>query len=128
MRARMFSSTLFSESKSDMSGAAKNANSLTWLHVTDLHAGMTEQDWLWPTFKSSFFEDLQIVQETAGPIDTVIFSGDLTQTGKKHDFDKLDDILSELWEVFAKQGTKPTLLTTPGNHDVQWPEPLEPAP
>jgi hypothetical protein len=110
-----------------MSGVAKNENSLTWLHVTDLHAGMTEQDWLWPTFKSSFFEDLQTVQESAGPIDTVIFSGDLTQTGKKADFDRLDGILSELWGIFAKQGINPTLLVTPGNHDVQWPEHLEPA-
>jgi 3',5'-cyclic AMP phosphodiesterase CpdA len=92
-----------------MSDAIKNANSLTWLHVTDLHAGMTEQDWLWPTFKSSFFEDLQIVQETAGPIDTVIFSGDLTQTGKKDDFDKLDDILSELWEVVSPRLTEMAL-------------------
>jgi tetratricopeptide (TPR) repeat protein len=110
-----------------MSGAVKDEGSFTWLHVTDLHAGMQDQDWLWPTFKSSFFEDLKIVQESAGPIDTVVFSGDLTQAGTKKDFDKLDSILSELWEVFDKQGTKPTLLVTPGNHDVQWPEALEPS-
>jgi Calcineurin-like phosphoesterase len=109
-----------------MSEPKINKNTFTWLHITDLHAGMKRQDWLWPTFKSQFYEDLKVVQESAGLIDTVIFSGDLTETGKRKDFDRLDEILSELWEIFAKHGSKPNLFVTPGNHDVEWPEKLKP--
>jgi Calcineurin-like phosphoesterase len=108
-----------------LNDAATN-DSFTWLHITDLHCGMSDQDWLWPTLKASFFQDLSVVQESTGPIDTVIFSGDLTQTGKKEDFDRLDQILTELWEALAKQGANPTLLIIPGNHDVQWPDKLSP--
>lgn len=95
-------------------------DSLTWLHITDLHAGMSGQDWLWPTFKASFYDDLQLMKDAAGPVDTVIFSGDLTQTGMRKDFNKLDEILSEMWESFAKQGANPTFVVMPGNHDVEW--------
>lgn len=101
--------------------------SLTWLHITDLHSGMGGQDWLWPTFKASFYEDLQVMQDTAGSIDTVIFSGDLTQMGTRKDFDRLDEILSEMWAVFGKLGAKPSLIAIPGNHDVKWLEKLTPA-
>lgn len=60
------------------------------------------------------------MKDAAGPVDTVIFSGDLTQTGMRKDFNKLDEILSEMWESFAKQGANPTFVVMPGNHDVEW--------
>ncbi len=28
-----------------------------WLHLSDLHVGMSDQDWLWPTLKHSFYAD-----------------------------------------------------------------------
>lgn len=100
---------------------------ITWLHVTDLHAGMSNQDWLWPTLKASFFEDLTTLRDVVGPIDLVIFSGDLTQTGGRDDYDRLDQILIELWAHFKKLNCTPHLIALPGNHDVKWPEKLSSA-
>ena len=47
--------------------------SFGWLHLTDLHVGMTNQDWLWPAVKSALFEDLDKVHQLAGGVG----SGDL---------------------------------------------------
>jgi predicted MPP superfamily phosphohydrolase len=93
----------------------------TWLHLTDLHVGMTNQDWLWPTLKNAIFDDLEKVHALAGPWDLVIFSGDLVQSGLKSEYEKLDAILSDLWGRFAKLGFSPELITLPGNHDLQRP-------
>jgi hypothetical protein len=54
---------------------------LSWLHLTDLHQGMTDQDWLWPTTRRALFDDLAKVHDHAGPWDLVLFTGDLTQRG-----------------------------------------------
>jgi Calcineurin-like phosphoesterase len=93
----------------------------TWLHLTDLHAGMLNQDWLWPTLKHEFFKDLTKVHSLTGNWDIVIFSGDLTQRGTRDDFDQLDQILSDLWAHFQRLGCSPPLFVLPGNHDLQRP-------
>jgi 3',5'-cyclic AMP phosphodiesterase CpdA len=68
-----------------------------WVHLSDLHVGMSDQDWLWPTFKRSLYDDLKRLHDRVGAWDTIIFSGDLTQRGARAEFDKLDAILGELW-------------------------------
>lgn len=93
----------------------------SWLHLTDLHVGMANQDWLWPTLKTLLLEDLEKMHSVAGDWDLVIFSGDLTQRGSRAEFDKLDTILSDLWGHFHKLGFSPSLFTIPGNHDVARP-------
>jgi hypothetical protein len=90
----------------------------TWLHLTDLHAGMQHQDWLWPAVKQHLFDDLAKLIDRVGMIDTVIFSGDLTQRGANGEFEVLDTILQELWCMFEKYGPSPSLFVIPGNHDV----------
>jgi hypothetical protein len=30
-----------------------------WLHLSDLHQGLTSQDWLWTNIETAFFEDLK---------------------------------------------------------------------
>ncbi|QND73507.1 metallophosphoesterase family protein [Tardiphaga robiniae] len=97
------------------------ASSFTWLHITDLHAGMPSQDWLWPTLKTLLLDDIEKIHKVAGDLDLVIFSGDLTQRGTKSEFDQLDSILGELWSLFQKLGFLPKLFVLPGNHDVQRP-------
>jgi 3',5'-cyclic AMP phosphodiesterase CpdA len=98
----------------------------TWLHITDLHVGMANQNWLWPTFKQALFDDLVKMFTVVGEIDLVIFSGDLTQSGSSDQFTKLDAILSELWKVLTNLGAKPALFVLPGNHDVQRAKKLTP--
>jgi predicted MPP superfamily phosphohydrolase len=92
-----------------------------WLHLSDLHVGMTDHGWLWPGMKHVILEDLERLHSRLGPWDLVIFSGDLTQQGLKAEFTKLDAILSEIWRLFHRLGFNPALLTIPGNHDLQWP-------
>lgn len=93
----------------------------SWLHLTDLHVGMANQDWLWPAFRTLLLDDLETMHSATGPWDVVIFSGDLTQRGDRSEFDRLDTILNEMWDLFRKLGFSPSLFVIPGNHDVQRP-------
>lgn len=63
-------------------------------------------------------EDLYRISNEAGPIDVVIFSGDLTQTGSAEEFSALTAELQEIWELFGKAGQQPALFAVPGNHDL----------
>lgn len=99
-----------------------NTKNFTWLHITDLHAGVVEQDWMWPTLKHLFYEDIKKLHEKVGNIDCVVFSGDLTQKGTKDDFNILTGILKELWEEFRILGLDPKLFLVPGNHDLERPK------
>src|SRR5689334_11472420 len=95
-----------------------------WLHLTDLHFGLTGQTSLWPNVRKVFFDDLVRVHERCGPFHAVLFTGDLTQTGHVDEFKGLEDtVLGPLWEKFRELGSKDVaLLAVPGNHDLQRPE------
>ena len=58
----------------------------TWLHLTDLHVGMANQDWLWPTLKTLLLDDIEKLHAVTGDWDLVVFSGDLTQRGAKNEW------------------------------------------
>ncbi len=92
--------------------------SLGWLHLTDLHQGMGDQSWLWPSLREEFLEDLARVHDRAGPWDVVLFTGDLTQRGSVEEFRHLDENLARLWDRFEQLGSTPGLLAVPGNHDL----------
>ena len=74
------------------------------LHLTDLHVGMNSQDWLWPSAKKGLFSDLGNIHDKVGGIDLVIFSGDLTQKATEDEYKKLNDVLSDVWELFKSHG------------------------
>jgi predicted MPP superfamily phosphohydrolase len=101
--------------------------SFSWLHLTDLHQGMREQHWLWPGVREIFFADLKRLHDKCGPWDLVLFTGDLTQQGSAQEFQKLDQLMKELWDYFDKLGSSPKLLAVPGNHDLVRPNKKEPA-
>lgn len=92
----------------------------TWLHLSDFHIGQKSQ-WLWPNFKTIFLEDLRRLSIDAGPIDLVLFSGDLTQRGEKAQYAALTKELQDIWELWDKLGQHPVLFTIPGNHDLERP-------
>jgi predicted MPP superfamily phosphohydrolase len=102
-------------------------NRFSWLHLSDLHMGMPGQGWMWPTLKHTFFDDLRQIHRKVGDWDVVVFSGDLTQTGAKTEFDALSSSLIEIWKVFEELGFAPKLFVVPGNHDLARPDPLDPA-
>ncbi len=97
---------------------------IRWLHLTDLHYGQKGQDHLWPNVREAFFERLARLHDVRGPWDLVLFTGDLVQTGKAKEFERLDDqVLGPLFQHLAMLGSKPMLLAVPGNHDLAWPDP-----
>ncbi|MFL9937027.1 metallophosphoesterase [Paraburkholderia sp. RL18-103-BIB-C] len=90
---------------------------ISWLHLSDLHIGQSFQ-WLWPNFKALFLEDLKRLATEAGPLDLVLFSGDLTQRGSAEEFASVSNELSDIWELLDKLGQHPVLFPVPGNHDL----------
>jgi len=103
------------------------ASYFSWLHLSDLHRGVKEQEWLWPNVREIFFEDLKKLHEKCGPWDLVLFTGDLTQRGSAEEFQKVDELLEELWMHFKELGSNPELLAVPGNHDLVRPRKETPA-
>lgn len=104
----------------------EKAAAIKLLHLSDLHFGLNQQEWMWPTFRTQFFDDLRNLHGRTGPWDLVVFSGDLTQRGSVAEFDKLTGQLSALWEHFEALGSKPQLMVVPGNHDLTRPSELDP--
>lgn len=101
--------------------------SFTWLHITDLHYGLPTQRPLWPNVRHAFLEDLTSIVTV--PIQAVLFTGDLTQTGSKEEFDGLDEhVLAPLWRhLEGISSTRPVLLAVPGNHDLVRPNLQKPS-
>jgi AAA-like domain/Calcineurin-like phosphoesterase len=95
---------------------------LRWLHFTDLHVGMKGMGPLWPAVQATFLDDLKQLCEETGPVQLVVFTGDLAQSGKKEEYDKLSEWLQELWDELKKLGSTPVLVTVPGNHDLKRPD------
>ncbi len=54
-------------------------------------------------------------------LDAVFFTGDITHSGRKDEFDKLNEFLTELWETFKKLDLDPLFIAVPGNHDLERP-------
>lgn len=101
-----------------------------WLHLSDIHVGMTDQDWLWPTFKHALFDDFKRLLPKAGRLDALIFSGDIAQFGKAAEYERFNGIFGEIREALADLGSTPPLIAVPGNHDLMRPTmggPLEAA-
>lgn len=93
-------------------------DSFGWLHLTDLHRGMRNQGWMWPTIREALYRDLAELHEICGPWDAVFFTGDLTQRGSAEEFRALDDTLADLWALLRELGSDPALIAVPGNHDL----------
>lgn len=68
----------------------------TWLHISDLHAGMRDEAYLFPTVRKQLFGDLDYLVEKTGPIDLVLFTGDLAFRGSAEEYKKVDEILNRV--------------------------------
>ncbi|OLT59769.1 hypothetical protein BJP37_12755 [Moorena bouillonii PNG] len=77
---------------------------------------------LWPNIEEIFFEDLEYLCETVGPLDLVMFTGDITQRGSKSEFQQVDKLLTNFWNKFRQIGFEPKFLAVPGNHDLVRPK------
>ena len=100
------------------------ADTFSWLHLTDLHFGLSGQRHLWPNLRAPFLDDLALLHERTGPWDAVFFTGDLVQSGKSAEFkDMQTEVLGRLWEKLTALGSgDAALLAVPGNHDLYRPD------
>jgi serine/threonine protein kinase len=98
-----------------------NPTALRILHVTDLHQGLARQSHLWPSVRDEFFADLKRISTFSEPWHALLFTGDLTQSGRKEEFHKLDEVLDEILDELGNLGSEPLLLAVPGNHDLERP-------
>lgn len=93
-----------------------------WLHLSDIHVGMTDEDVLWPTFKHALYDDFSALFSKIGAPDVIIFSGDIAQLGRPEEYDRFTEILSEIREKLSGYGSPPPLIAVPGNHDLTRPK------
>lgn len=94
--------------------------SLSWLHLTDLHCGMSEEGIIWSNIEEQLFKDLEKLHERCGHWDLILFTGDLVQSGTE--FQKLNTRLQSLCDHLKQLGSDPILLSVPGNHDLYRPK------
>jgi hypothetical protein len=94
----------------------------SWLHLSDFHSGMAGANHFWPTFEGQFFKDLRQMHELSGPWDAIFFTGDLAQSGKADEYNRLTDFLGRLYSSLKQFGSNPTLYVVPGNHDLMRPD------
>ena len=95
-----------------------SSHCFTWLHLTDLHAGMDESEWLWPGVEEELLLDLGRMHERVGHIDAVFFTGDLTRMGTEEEFKRFDAVWGVVRSDLERLGSKPVFIAVPGNHDL----------
>ena len=77
-------------------------SAFSWLHLTDLHFGLSGQHVLWPNLRQPFFADLAKLHRQTGPWDAVFFTGDLVQQGLPAEFQAMQEaFLNRLWATLA---------------------------
>lgn len=89
-----------------------------WLHLTDLHVGLREGDYLWPGVEEEVLKDLQLVHGRLGGVDVLFFTGDLTQQGDTREFERFEAILELVRKKLSDLGSSPAFIAVPGNHDL----------
>jgi len=99
-----------------------------WLHLTDFHQGLRDQDWLWPNMQEEFFRDLERLHAKAGPWDLILFTGDLSNRGNPQEFVRFEQEMAKLRGRLNQiaPGPEPLLLAVPGNHDLIRPAAKDP--
>ncbi|MEE3636524.1 metallophosphoesterase [Pseudomonas sp. AL 58] len=103
-----------------------NTNKLHWMHLSDLHRGQDRTAEVWSVVRQEIHDDIKRQIDSRGPVNLVIFSGDLAFKGDSEEFSSVKEELKTLWEIFAKQGSKPSLFVVPGNHDLVRPRSTSP--
>jgi hypothetical protein len=103
---------------------------LRWLHFTDLHIGQKElKQGYWSSIRDAIHADLRTTVARRGPIDLVLFTGDLAFSGAKEQYEELDREYARIEEILAAahpDAPRPVLLAVPGNHDLALPEADDP--
>lgn len=102
----------------------KAESAFRWLHFSDLHVGQNGQARVWPRASTLLLDDLEVAFSKTGGFDCLIFSSDLVQKGSLSEFDQFDEVLNAILGRLRSFGTRPSVITIPGNHDLSRPERL----
>jgi len=95
-----------------------STNTLHWMHISDLHRGQERTEEIWSVVRQEIHNDIKTQIQRTGPIDLVIFSGDMAFSGAIDEFLSVQKELERLWATFAEFGVAPKLFIVPGNHDL----------
>ena len=98
---------------------------IRWLHLTDFHFGDPHVKSLWgDNIEAACVADLkERVAELGGPLDLLLFTGDLVYSGTAEQFAAFELWLQRLYAHLNLLGLgTPMLLAVPGNHDLVRPE------
>jgi predicted MPP superfamily phosphohydrolase len=94
------------------------ANTLTWLHLSDLHMRRDELDNL-RVVLDALWEDLPAQIDELGGLDFIAFTGDIAHSGEAEEYALAEKhFFGRLLEVTDLTADK--LVIVPGNHDVDW--------
>lgn len=97
-----------------------------FLHFSDLHLGNKSLNHPWPDLEEKLFSDIGYLIQESGPVDIVLLTGDLVQTGDRAEFDLVDKLLGSMWNKLGGFGCRPLFLAVPGNHDLRRPAKKDP--
>lgn len=95
-----------------------------WLHLSDIHVGVSRQPYLWPRFSRLLDADLEKLLRRAGDIDLIVFSGDMVQGGSREEYDLFDQTLGKIIDRISEVQARPKVVALPGNHDLVRPDAL----
>lgn len=91
----------------------------SWLHFSDLHWGTDDHKDYWGAIEPKMFADFEKLQKRCNcKWDAVFFTGDLVNSGKKAEFDKLTERIQRILDHLKKNNSDPWLMVIPGNHDL----------
>jgi predicted MPP superfamily phosphohydrolase len=103
------------------------SRTITWLHLSDLHACQPRTGWDVNRVTKTLRDDLQEMKQEQGlHPDLIFFTGDAafghlgTDAGKSihEQFREAHDVLTAVREAFSPRVEQRNLFLVPGNHDV----------
>jgi hypothetical protein len=94
---------------------------LRWLHVSDSHYGQPEHSHITDAARVAMEAEIAKEVERGGPIDAIIFTGDVAYSGKAEQYAAADASIARLIRITGANH----ILATPGNHDIDRPAKTE---
>ena len=111
---------------------AQEARAISFLHLTDLHAGQPREANRYGNIEAAFLADLELQARAGWTWDIVFFTGDLAFRGTIDELAvaslRLQTILAKVAELNARNRgvsadqAMPHFFPVPGNHDLKRPE------
>lgn len=92
---------------------------MRFLQISDIHFWCCEEaEDQYRAMRDIFLSDMENVLSKIGSIDYILVCGDIANKGKKEEYEKARKFFETLQAKLKKDGKAPTILSVPGNHDV----------